>query len=144
MVPQSEVEYLCSRGFVVVLPNDRLVPQVSGRDAFKDCKDAFDWTIGTLPAPLAKLHQLDLDVGNVVAVVMRGKRLLGGWTGWLITPEGLSAASGRMDQLAGARHVDVPVSHVDKAEWHSRSYSINDDIVSLKETSGLCCCDSKR
>lgn len=49
IVPQAEIEYLCSRGFVAVLPNYRLVPQVSGRESFKDCEDAFDWAIGDLP-----------------------------------------------------------------------------------------------
>ena len=69
IVPQTEIDYLCSHGFVAVLPNYRLVPQVSGRDAFRDCEDAFDWTVGTLPSLLAQPpHQLNIDVGNVVVL----------------------------------------------------------------------------
>lgn len=68
IVSPAQISHLCAHGFVAVLPNYRLVPHVSGRTAFQDAEDAFDWTVGSLPALLQQSHALDLDVANVVAL----------------------------------------------------------------------------
>jgi acetyl esterase/lipase len=51
----------------VVAPNYRLAPQVSGRDAFADSVEAFDWATTQLPALLQNEHDVELDKGRVVA-----------------------------------------------------------------------------
>ena len=51
-----------------VAPNYRLVPQVSGSEAFRDTEDALDWTIVTLPEIAEKQLGVTLDTRNVVAM----------------------------------------------------------------------------
>lgn len=68
VVPKAQIEYFCTRGFVVVTPNYRLVPQVTGAEAFHDAEDAFDWTATTLPEISEQKLGLTLDTGNVVAL----------------------------------------------------------------------------
>ena len=68
IVPKAQIEYFCKEGFVVVAPNYRLVPQVSGSEAFRDAEDALDWTIATFPEIAEKKLRLTLDTRNVVAM----------------------------------------------------------------------------
>lgn len=67
VIPLAQTEYLCSRNFVVVAPNYRLAPQVTGRRSVGDCEDAFDWAISTLPAVLQAQHEVTFDPQRVVA-----------------------------------------------------------------------------
>jgi acetyl esterase/lipase len=67
-VPQPQVDYLCSKGLVVVLPNYRLVPQATGKDAFADCEDAYEWATSNLPGIMRTEHGLGLDSNRVVVM----------------------------------------------------------------------------
>ncbi|KAK0950254.1 hypothetical protein LTR91_025807 [Friedmanniomyces endolithicus] len=68
MIPKPQTEYLCSKGFLIVAPNYRLVPQVSGREAFADAVQAYDWAISDLPKLLQAEHGVDIDPAQVVAM----------------------------------------------------------------------------
>jgi acetyl esterase/lipase len=68
VVPKPQVQYLCDKGFAVVLPNYRLVPQVTGKQSFTDCETAYDWAVSKLPKLLKANHGVILDVDNVVAM----------------------------------------------------------------------------
>ena len=68
IVPKPHIDYLCSKGFVVVTPNYRLVPQVTGKQAFADCEEAFDWATGALPGIMHSEHNISLDADQVVAI----------------------------------------------------------------------------
>ena len=67
-VPRAQIQYFCSHGFIVIAPNYRLVPQVSGSEAFQDAEDALDWATGTLPEIAEKKLGMTLDTSNVVAM----------------------------------------------------------------------------
>ncbi|KAK0271396.1 hypothetical protein LTR35_013434 [Friedmanniomyces endolithicus] len=68
MIPKTQTEYLCSKGLLVVAPNYRLVPQVSGREAFADAVQAYDWATTDLPKLLQAEHGLKIDPSQVVAM----------------------------------------------------------------------------
>ncbi|KAK0943579.1 hypothetical protein LTR48_002192 [Friedmanniomyces endolithicus] len=68
MIPKPQTEYRCSKGFLVVAPNYRLVPQVSGRQAFADAVYAYDWTTTDLPKLLQAEHSLEIDSAQIVAM----------------------------------------------------------------------------
>ncbi|KAK3621822.1 hypothetical protein LTR56_022558 [Elasticomyces elasticus] len=68
MIPKVQTEYLCSKGFIVIAPNYRLVPQVSGKDAFADCVHAYDWATTELIEVMQKEHRIKLDPSQVVAM----------------------------------------------------------------------------
>ena len=67
IIPKTQVEYLCSHGFLVVAPNYRLAPQVTAIEAFADCEEAYDWAVTQLPNAMAKAYALEVDPGRVVA-----------------------------------------------------------------------------
>ncbi|TKA79783.1 hypothetical protein B0A55_03305 [Friedmanniomyces simplex] len=68
MIPKPQTEYLCSKGFVVVAPNYRLVPQVSGKEAFADAVHAYDWATTELPKLMQAGQGVELDAAQVVAM----------------------------------------------------------------------------
>ncbi|KAK5681604.1 hypothetical protein LTS10_006137 [Elasticomyces elasticus] len=68
MIPKVQTQYLCSKGFVVIAPNYRLVPQVTGREALADCADAYDWATTELSEAMQKEHSIELDPSQVVAM----------------------------------------------------------------------------
>lgn len=67
-VPQAQIRYLTESGFVVVVPNYRLAPIVSAKQAFEDCEDAYEWAVGALPAAMQDRVGLTLDPTKVVAM----------------------------------------------------------------------------
>ena len=67
MIPKVQVEYLANQGFVVVIPNYRLAPQVTAKEAFSDCEEAYDWATQSLPGQLKSKYGVDLDASRVVA-----------------------------------------------------------------------------
>ncbi|KAK4561054.1 hypothetical protein LTR86_005009 [Recurvomyces mirabilis] len=67
IVPKPQIDYLCLHGFAVVIPNYRLAPQVSGKQAFVDCETAYDWAISDLAAVLEK-HSISVNTQQVVAM----------------------------------------------------------------------------
>ena len=68
IIPNAQVSYLAEQGFAVVLPNYRLAPQVTAKDAFADSEEAYDWTINDLPGIMKSEHSVELDSGKVVAM----------------------------------------------------------------------------
>ena len=68
IVPKTQIYYLCSKGFVVVMPNYRFLPQVMGKEAFADSEEAFDWTLGALPDIMAREHNVMLDTNRAVVL----------------------------------------------------------------------------
>ncbi|KAK5173571.1 uncharacterized protein LTR77_002252 [Saxophila tyrrhenica] len=67
MVPQSQINYLVERGFAVVIPNYRLAPQVTAKEVFADCEEAYEWAVGTLPDLMRSQHGIYLDSTRTVA-----------------------------------------------------------------------------
>ena len=67
MIPKPQINYLASKNFVVVIPNYRLSPQVTGKDAFADSEEAYEWTRTALPTLLKSEHGIDIDTSKVVA-----------------------------------------------------------------------------
>ena len=68
IVPKTQIDYLCSKGFVVTMPNYRLLPQVTGKDAFEDCDESFNWTTSTLPRIMESEYDVEVDINKVVAM----------------------------------------------------------------------------
>lgn len=68
IIPKAQVEYLTGKNFVVVIPNYRLAPQVTGKDAFEDCEAAYEWAVNSLPALLDAEHGIQVDSDRVVAM----------------------------------------------------------------------------
>lgn len=55
-------------GFLVVVPNYRLTPQVAATMAFKDCEDAYECAVGALPAIVE--HRMGVTVDPTKTVAM--------------------------------------------------------------------------
>ena len=68
MIPKIQTEHLATHGFVVVVPNYRLAPQVTAKEAFADGDEAFDWATAALPQILRTEHSIEVDITNVVAM----------------------------------------------------------------------------
>ncbi|KAK5697128.1 hypothetical protein LTR17_023992 [Elasticomyces elasticus] len=68
MIPRVQTEYLCSKSFVVIAPNYRLVPQVSGREALADCVHAYDWATTELSEAMQKEYGVTLNSSTVMAM----------------------------------------------------------------------------
>jgi len=68
IVPKAQINYLCSNGFAVVIPNYRLAPQTTGKDALFDAEEAYDWATTSLPSLLEKDHGIYLDTSRIVAM----------------------------------------------------------------------------
>ena len=68
IIPQSELAYLTSRNFLVLIPNYRLCPQVSARDgAFADTVSALDFARDALPSQLSA-QNVNVDPTRIVAM----------------------------------------------------------------------------
>ncbi|KAF2024982.1 alpha beta-hydrolase, partial [Setomelanomma holmii] len=68
MVPQSQISGLVERGFVVVVPEYRLCPQVSLYEGpMEDAKDVLTWCRDELPTLLAEKNVI-LDTAKIVAM----------------------------------------------------------------------------
>lgn len=68
IIPKPQIEYLASHGCLVVIPNYRLSPQVTAKEAFADCEEAFDWATQTLPKLMHSEHGIQVD-GNKTATM---------------------------------------------------------------------------
>ena len=69
LIPKSQISTLVRLGFVVVLPEYRLSPQVSIWDgAFADAKDCLVWTRQTLPGLLKQETGITVSPKKVVAM----------------------------------------------------------------------------
>ncbi|KAK6388650.1 hypothetical protein LTR95_019727, partial [Oleoguttula sp. CCFEE 5521] len=68
IIPTPQVEWLVSNGFLVVIPNYRLAPQVSGRISYADCEEAYDWAVSKLPDIMSATHGVTIDSRRVVTM----------------------------------------------------------------------------
>ncbi|KAJ3298183.1 hypothetical protein HK104_011034, partial [Borealophlyctis nickersoniae] len=69
MIPASQTDTLASMGFVVVIPNYRLCPQVSMYDGpWEDAKDVLAWCRGELGKVLKEDGGVEVDSGRVAAM----------------------------------------------------------------------------
>lgn len=68
MVPKTQISYLVSRGFVVVVPEYRLCPQVTVLEGpVQDARDVLQWCQESLPSILNEKN-VQVDPKKVVAM----------------------------------------------------------------------------
>lgn len=68
IIPKPQIAHLAQQGFVVVIPNYRLAPQVSGKQAFSDCEEAYEWASTVLPDLMKSEHDVLLTADKIVAM----------------------------------------------------------------------------
>jgi acetyl esterase/lipase len=68
MFPKAQINHLAAQNFGVVIPNYRLAPQVTAKEAFADCEEAYEWATKTLPGIITSKHEVELDSSKVVAI----------------------------------------------------------------------------
>jgi acetyl esterase/lipase len=69
VVPGPQIEYLATKGFVVVIPNYRLCPQVTAwAGAFADTATCLTWCQQTLPSQLSQPHAVQVDATRITAM----------------------------------------------------------------------------
>lgn len=68
VVPQPQVDWLAKHGFLVVIPNYRLSPQVNGATSFADAVEAHDWAASRLGDIMKSEHGVSVDTDNIVVV----------------------------------------------------------------------------
>lgn len=67
MIPKPQINHLAAQNFAVVIPNYRLAPQVTAKNAFADSVEAYEWATKQLPEVLKSEHGVELESENVVA-----------------------------------------------------------------------------
>lgn len=63
--PMVQKEYLADRGLLVVVPEYRLLPQVSGKQIYQDAEDSYRWATDQLIDTMHKEHAVDVDPKRV-------------------------------------------------------------------------------
>ncbi|KAF2159452.1 hypothetical protein M409DRAFT_30070 [Zasmidium cellare ATCC 36951] len=66
--PKVQKEYLANRGFLVVVPEYRLLPQVTGKQIYQDAEDSYSWATEIIPAALKSEHGVEIDPKRVVVM----------------------------------------------------------------------------
>jgi acetyl esterase/lipase len=67
IIPQPQIDWLASHGFVVVIPNYRLAPQVTGSTSLADGVEAHDWAASRL-ADTMKSHGVQVNISEIVSM----------------------------------------------------------------------------
>ena len=67
-VPQTQIDWLASHGFLVVIPNYRLAPQVTGATSLADSVEAYDWAASTLVEIMKSQHGVDVNTTSVATM----------------------------------------------------------------------------
>jgi acetyl esterase/lipase len=67
MVPQPQINWLAEHGFLVVLPNYRLAPQVTGATSLSDGLEAHDWAASRLSETM-KTHGVHINTSEIVTM----------------------------------------------------------------------------
>lgn len=82
IIPASQISYLVSLGFVVVVPNYRLCPQVTAFDgAYVDTASALTWCKDDLPGLLQEEHHVFIDGARIAAMGHSAGGTLALWLG---------------------------------------------------------------
>ncbi|KAJ3047263.1 hypothetical protein HK097_011701 [Rhizophlyctis rosea] len=102
-IPQSQVSYLTSLGFVVVSANYRLCPQVSGWDGpVTDAKEVYKWCQEVLPQVLEKDESIAVDAKRIVV----GGYSCGGGMAGLLADEAKPPKA--ILDVYGMKHLSLP------------------------------------
>jgi acetyl esterase/lipase len=68
IVPQPQIDWLVSHGFLVVIPNYRLAPQVNGATSMADSVEAYDWATSGLADIMRSQHGVDVDATSIAVM----------------------------------------------------------------------------
>lgn len=67
IIPQAQIDWLADHGFIVVIPNYRLAPQVTGATSLSDGVEAHDWAASGL-ADTLKPYSIQVNTSEIVAM----------------------------------------------------------------------------
>jgi acetyl esterase/lipase len=67
IIPQPQIDWLAGHGFIVVIPNYRLAPQVTGSTSLADGVEAHDWAASRL-ADSMKIHGVQVNTSEIVSM----------------------------------------------------------------------------
>jgi acetyl esterase/lipase len=67
IIPQPQIDWLAGHGFLVVIPNYRLAPQVTGATSLADGVEAHDWAASGL-AETMKSHGVAVNTSEIVTM----------------------------------------------------------------------------
>jgi acetyl esterase/lipase len=67
IIPQAQIDWLANHGFIVVIPNYRLAPQVTGAISLSDGVEAHDWAASGL-ADTMRPHGIQINTSKIVAM----------------------------------------------------------------------------
>lgn len=65
IIPQPQIDWLAGHGFLVVIPNYRLAPQVTGATSLADSVEAYDWATSGLADIMKSQHGVDVNAASV-------------------------------------------------------------------------------
>jgi acetyl esterase/lipase len=68
MIPQPQIDWLADHGFLVVTPNYRLAPQVTGATSLADSVEACDWAISDLADIMKSLYGVNVNTASIAAM----------------------------------------------------------------------------
>ena len=68
MINKAQINHLATKNFAVVIPNYRLAPQVTAKEAFADCEEAYEWATKMLVGIMKSDHEVELDSSKIVAM----------------------------------------------------------------------------
>jgi len=68
IIPQPQIDWLASHGFIVVIPNYRLAPQVNGATSLADSVEAYDWATSGLVDIMKSQHGVDISTASVAVM----------------------------------------------------------------------------
>lgn len=68
IIPQAQIDWLAKHGFLVVIPNYRLAPQVTGATCLADGVEAFDWASSGLIDSMRADHGVKINPNEVVVM----------------------------------------------------------------------------
>lgn len=67
IIPQPQIDWLANQGFLVVIPNYRLSPQVTGATSMSDSVEAHDWAASGL-ADTMKSHDVHINTSDIAVM----------------------------------------------------------------------------
>jgi len=68
IIPQPQIDWLTSRGLIVVIPNYRLAPQVTGSISLADGVEAYDWATSSLAAIMKSQHDVVVNTSSIATM----------------------------------------------------------------------------
>jgi acetyl esterase/lipase len=68
IIPQPQIDWLAGHGFLVVIPNYRLAPQVNGATSMADSVEAYDWATSGLVGIMKSKHCVDVNAASIAVM----------------------------------------------------------------------------